>query len=60
MLLMLAALGGMGEGFHAVAGAPFMMENSEPKERPHLFSLNASLMMFSFFVGSLSGGFLPL
>jgi MFS family permease len=36
------------------------MENSEPKERPHLFSLNASLMMFSFFVGSLSGGFLPL
>ncbi len=60
MLLVLAALGGMGEGFHAVAGAPFMMENSEPKERPHLFSLNASLMMFSFFVGSLSGGFLPL
>lgn len=60
LLLMLAALGGMGEGFHAVAGAPFMMENSEPEERPHLFSLNASLMMFSTFVGSLSGGLLPL
>jgi MFS family permease len=59
-LLVLAALGGMGEGFHAVAGAPFMMENSEPKERPHLFSLNAALMMISIFAGSLCGGLLPL
>ena len=60
MLLVLAALAGMGEGFHAVAGAPFMMENSEPEERPHLFSLNSSLQMLSTFVGSLSGGLLPL
>lgn len=60
LLVLLAALAGMGEGFHAVAGAPFMMENSEPEERPHLFSLNASFAMISVFVGSLSGGFLPL
>ena len=58
-LLLLAAFAGMGEGFHAVAGAPFMMENSEERERPHLFSLNASLMMVSLFVGSLSGGWMP-
>lgn len=59
-LLVLAALAGMGEGFHAVAGAPFMMENSEPKERSHLFSINASFSMISLFIGSLSGGFLTL
>ncbi|MDP6822719.1 MAG: MFS transporter [Dehalococcoidia bacterium] len=59
-LLLLAAISGMGEGFHAVAGAPFMMENSEPRERPHLFSLSASFGSASLFVGSLSGGFLPL
>jgi MFS family permease len=59
-LLVLAALAGMGEGFHAVAGAPFMMENSEPEERPHLFSINASFSMISIFVGSLSAGFLTL
>ncbi len=52
-LLALAAFAGMGEGFHAVAGAPFMMENSEPEERPHLFSINASFLMVSLFVGSL-------
>ncbi len=60
LLLVLAALAGMGEGFHAVAGAPFMMENSEPEERPYLFSLNSSFLMVSIFVGSLSGGILPL
>ena len=59
-LLVLSAVAGIGEGFHAVAGEPFMMENSEPEERPHLFSLNSSFGMLSMFVGSLSGGFLPL
>lgn len=59
-LLVLAAIAGTGEGFHAVAGAPFMMENSEPKERPLLFSLESSFGMISTFAGSLSGGFLPL
>ncbi|MBI3979126.1 MAG: MFS transporter [Chloroflexi bacterium] len=60
MLLILAAIAGAGEGFHAVAGAPFMMENSEPEERPLLFSLDSSFGMLSSFVGALSGGFLPL
>ncbi|MBI2853233.1 MAG: MFS transporter [Chloroflexi bacterium] len=59
-LLILAAVAGAGEGFHAVAGAPFMMENSERQERTQLFSLDSSFNMLSTFVGSLSGGFLPL
>lgn len=59
-LLVLAAVSGMGEGFHAVAGAPFIMENSAPSERPMLFSLDSSFTSVSMFVGSISGGFLPL
>ncbi|MBI2848913.1 MAG: MFS transporter [Chloroflexi bacterium] len=59
-ILVLAAIAGMGEGFHAVAGPPFIMENSEPEERPHLFSLDASFLQISTFVGSLSGGLLPV
>ena len=59
-ILVLAGLAGFGEAFHGVTGAPFMMENSEPKERVHLFSLNAAFLQVSRFVGSMSGGFLPL
>ncbi|MBI2287808.1 MAG: MFS transporter, partial [Chloroflexi bacterium] len=59
-LIILTSFRGMGEGFHAVTGAPFMMENSEPEERPHLFSINSSFDMFSRFVGFLSAGLLPL
>lgn len=59
-LIVLTVFRGMAEGFHAVTGSPFMMENSEPEERPHLFSLNFSLAMLSNFVGFLSAGFLPL
>jgi MFS family permease len=59
-ILVLAGLAGLGEAFHAVTGAPFMMENSEPRERAHLFSLNSAFLQFSRFAGSLTGGFLPL
>jgi MFS family permease len=59
-ILVLAAVAGFGEAFHGVTGPPFMMENSEPGERPHLFSLNACFLQFSRFAGSLSGGILPL
>ncbi|MBI4318481.1 MAG: MFS transporter [Chloroflexi bacterium] len=59
-LLVFAAIAGIGDGFHGVTGAPFMMENSEREERPLLFSLDASFLQVSIFVGSLSGGFLPL
>lgn len=60
LILVLAGIAGLGEAFHGVTGAPFMMENSEPQERPHLFSLNSSFLQISRFVGSLAGGFLPL
>jgi MFS family permease len=59
-LLVFAALAGIGEGFHGVAGAPFMMENSEAEERPLLFSLDSSFSMLSNVVGSITGGLLPL
>ncbi len=52
MLLVLAAISGVGEAFHGVAGPPFIMENSEPEERPLLFSLNAMFLMVSRGVGS--------
>ncbi|MDP6663110.1 MAG: MFS transporter [SAR202 cluster bacterium] len=52
MLLILAAISGVGEAFHGVAGPPFIMENSEPKERPLLFSPNAMFLMVSRGVGS--------
>ncbi len=51
-LLVLAAIAGMGEAFHGVAGPPFIMENSEPEERPLLFSLNSVFLFLSRSVGS--------
>lgn len=59
-LLVLAGVIGFGDGAHAVAGAPFMMENSQPEERPHLFSLDASLTWTSRMAGSVLGGVLPI
>ncbi|MBI4340176.1 MAG: MFS transporter [Chloroflexi bacterium] len=59
-ILVLAGVAGLGESFHGVTGAPFMMDNSEPKERAHLFSLNAAFLQFSRFTGSFAGGLLPL
>ena len=59
-ILILAGVAGLGEAFHGVTGSPFMMDNSEAEERPHLFSLNSCFLQFSRFAGSLSGGLLPL
>lgn len=59
-LLIMAAIVGLGDGFHIVAGAPFLMEHSEPRERAHLFSLDAALMQISRMGGSFLGGTLPL
>lgn len=60
VLLVLAGVIGFGDGAHAVAGAPFMMENSQAEERPHLFSLDASLTWVSRMAGSVLGGVLPV
>jgi len=42
-----------------VAGAPFMMENSEKEERTYLFSLSWALMMIMGVVGGFAGGVMP-
>jgi MFS family permease len=59
-LLGLAVVVGMGEAFHGVVGAPFMMENSREEERMHLFSLSGVLTTASTVIGALLGGILPI
>ncbi|MBI2761999.1 MAG: MFS transporter [Chloroflexi bacterium] len=59
-ILVLGGIAGVGQAAHGVTGAPFMMENSEPGERPHLFSLNAGFLQISRFGGNLAGGLIPL
>ena len=51
--------GGLAGILFWVAQAPFMMENSEPEERTHLFSINWATFMLSNMAGSFAGGFLP-
>lgn len=58
-VMILMAGSGMGDGFHAVASGPFIMENSEPAERSHLFALESTFMMLSAFAGAMAAGFLP-
>ncbi|MBI4297509.1 MAG: MFS transporter [Chloroflexi bacterium] len=59
-LLVLMGLSGAADGFHAVAGGPFIMENTRPEERPYLFSLNSAFLMLSLFAGALSAGFITV
>lgn len=58
-VLIFMAGSGLGDGFHAVASGPFIMENSEREERPHLFALEASFLNLSAFAGAMAAGFLP-
>lgn len=51
--------GGLAGILFWVAQAPFMMENSEPEERTHLFSINLATWFLSSMAGSFAGGFLP-
>ncbi len=59
-ILLLSAVGGVTEGFHAITGAPFMTEQTRPHERVHMFTLSAVLLGVSLSVGNLFGGRLPL
>jgi MFS family permease len=43
----------------SVSSAPFMIENSSPDERAHLFSFQSTLGIIMAVAGSLIGGFLP-
>jgi MFS family permease len=59
-LLVLAAVQGAFEGGHAIAGPPFMIEQSRPDERVHLFSIASFLTVGAASVGNLSAGLLPV
>ncbi len=52
-LLVLAGVAGAGQAFHGSAGPPFIMENSQPEERPLLFSMDAVFQLISRSLGKL-------
>jgi MFS family permease len=58
-LLAASLLLGMTSTVARVAAAPFMMQNSTPKERTYLFSLHFGIYLVAGIVGSLGGGQLP-
>lgn len=59
LLLTVSLFGGLFSIIFWVVGPPFMMENSEPEERTHLFSINLATWFLSSMAGSFAGGFLP-
>jgi len=59
-LLVLAAVQGAFEGGHAIVGPPFMVEQSRPAERVHLFSIGSFLTVGAASLGNLLAGVLPL
>jgi len=59
-LLVLAAVQGLFEGGHAIVGPPFMVEQSRPDERVHLFSIGGFLTVGAASLGNLLAGLLPL
>jgi MFS family permease len=54
-----AGFGGLFSVIIGVVGSPFIMENSKPEERTHLFSINVATWFLSSMAGSFAGGFLP-
>ncbi len=59
-LLVLAAVQGAFEGGHAIVGPPFMVEQSRPDERVHLFSIAGFLVVGAASLGNLLAGLLPV
>jgi MFS family permease len=59
-LLLSAFCAGVAASFSLVINAPFLTNNSTPMERPHLFSLNLSLILITAVIGKLLGGFMPV
>lgn len=56
----LAIIRGAATTFQMTLSSPFLMENSRPRERMHLFSANMSLSTLAMTAGSLFAGWLPL
>ena len=59
VLLSSSFFGGLLGPLSFVAESPFMMENSEPEERTHLFSVSFTVFLVFSMVGNLLGGSLP-
>jgi MFS family permease len=59
-LLVLAAVQGAFEGGHAIVGPPFMVEQSRPDERVHLFSIGGFATVGAASLGNLVAGLLPM
>ncbi len=60
MLILSGILRGFGMSLFGAATAPFLMENSTPSERTHLFSFNSGISTMSSFIGNFAGGSLPV
>jgi MFS family permease len=58
-LLLASLFLGMASCVARVAAAPFLMQNSTPKERTYLFSLHFGIYLVAAIIGSLGGGYLP-
>lgn len=56
-MITFAFLAGVFSSFIAVSVVPYLSENSKPKHRIHLFSLNAALMTLAVMFGNMVGGF---
>jgi MFS family permease len=59
LLVASSFLGGLAMTVYTISTAPFMMENSRPGERTHLFSLSFAVMLLAGVLGNLIGGELP-
>ena len=60
ILLMFSAIRGASNTFKSIVQSPFLVENSTPGERMHLFSVNAALSHVSGFFGNNIGGLMPV
>ena len=59
IFILMSVLLGLTQSLSGVAMGPFLMENSDEKERTYLFSFSAGLQMASAFFGNWIGGYLP-
>ncbi len=59
LLLVLSILNGVFATIPTVIGVPFLMENTTPGDRLHLFSINFAVFVGATMIGTALGGYLP-
>lgn len=60
ILLAFSALRGASNTFKMIVQSPLLVENSDPRERMHLFSVNAALSHISGMLGNSLAGLMPV